>query len=115
MLMRDFENLRGDETLHEPEDVGVGASLNLAEIAFLVFGQEIELADLRESIGKKFLVAIEAAPANDILVDIPTGDFRGRNASAVADIARDCGVHECSSTKACFSAFHYQRYRKSDE
>ena len=59
VFARLVEDLRADEPLDQPEQVGIGTPLDLAQRAPLGFRQESELVDLREPIRQEFLTKVE--------------------------------------------------------
>ena len=94
---RDLEHLRADVALDEAKHVGVGAALDLAQEAALVGIDEPEAPDLRELVGHELLGELEAAAADDVLVDVPAdflGCFDALRVAAGA-VAYDCGIHDC--------------------
>jgi len=70
-----LQHLGADEALDQPEHVGVGAPLDLAEINLLVRREEVEPACQCKPVGQKFVGAVEQPPANDVGLDVPTNAF----------------------------------------
>src|SRR5258708_2012255 len=78
-----LQNLGIDEALHQPEDVGVGAALDLPDEPFLTRRQGGELASEREPVRQEFLGVVEAASTDDVLLDVPTHPLGGLNAPRI--------------------------------
>ncbi len=70
-----LQDLGADVALDQPEHIGVGAPLDLAEIHFLVWREEIEPIRQTEPVGQKLVGAIEPAAANNVGLDVPANAF----------------------------------------
>src|SRR5690606_38192715 len=66
-----FEHLRADEPFDEPEHVGVGAPLHLAEETLLLDVENVDFVDARQAVGQVLQVRLEEAVADDVAVDVP--------------------------------------------
>ena len=84
VALADLERLRADVALHQPEDVGVGAALDLRHEAHLAGLQKSQLLDLRHAVGHELLVEVEAAAANHVAVDVPADSLRRFDALRIA-------------------------------
>src|SRR5690606_2581190 len=71
VLAADLQHLGGDEALDQAEDVGVGPALDLAQQPALRGIEELEGVGLRQPVGEKFLVELEAATAKHVAIDVP--------------------------------------------
>ncbi len=85
VIPADLEHLRADETLHQPEHVGVRAALHLRHQQPLRRVQERQTVHLRESVRQELVGRVEVTAANHIEVDIPADPTRHFNAFRVAD------------------------------
>src|SRR6186997_2567215 len=65
------EHLGADKPLDEPEDIGVRATLDLAEQARLFLGEKIEMIDLRQRVGQELAGKVERTPLKQIAIDLP--------------------------------------------
>src|SRR4029078_4317515 len=92
---RDLHHLRADVALDQAEDVRVRAALALRHELALVGAGEGEALDLRELVGHELLGEVEAAAADDVLVDVPADLLRRFDGFRVAGGAcgQDCGIH----------------------
>ena len=79
-----IEDLRPDEALDEPEHVGVGATLDLAQVAPLALAKELELVHLRNAVGQELAREIEAAAADDVAIDVEAHPLGNLDAPRVA-------------------------------
>jgi hypothetical protein len=95
MRSGDVDQLRADESLHEAEHVGVGASLDLADEALLAGGREREASHRRETVGNELAGIVEIAAADHVAVDLPAHLLRSLDAPGVTGGAwfLDCGIH----------------------
>ena len=71
VVVAQFEHLGVDEALDQPEDVGVGAALDLADEPLFIGRQGRERVGERKPVRKELVGGIEAAPPDDVLVDVP--------------------------------------------
>lgn len=81
MIAAQLQNLGVDVALDEPEHVGVGASLHLAEVPFLVRREGIEPVGHGQPIGQEFPGEVEPAATNDISFDVPANPLRSGDAA----------------------------------
>src|SRR5512132_1214766 len=91
MLAAELQHLGVNETLDQPEDVGVRTALYLADETPFIFGQRGELLRQRQSVGQKLLRATEPAASNYVLVNVPAHALGRPDTTGVA-IAGD-GFH----------------------
>ena len=84
VIVAQFEHLGVDEALDQPEDVGVGAALDLAHEPLFAGRQRGERIGERKAVRKKFVRGIEAAPADDVLLDIPSHPLGCLDAALIA-------------------------------
>ena len=73
VLAGELEHLGADVALDEPEDVGVGAALHLAQQAALRVREEREFVDLRQAGGQERLREVEIAAAHHVARRCPSG------------------------------------------
>ena len=83
VIAADLEHLCVDVTLDEAEDIRIGATLYLAEIALLAVGQEGELLHFGQSVRQELLSRVECPVPNYVFFDGPSHPFRCRNSAGV--------------------------------
>ena len=66
-----IEHLGADESLDQPEDIGVGAALDLAEQPRLVLGEKAESIDPRKPVGQELAREVEGTALQQIAIDLP--------------------------------------------
>ena len=71
VLVAQFQHLGIDEPLHQPEDVGVGAALDLAHEPLFSRRQGGERVGQDEPIRKELVGGIEAASPDDVRLHVP--------------------------------------------
>src|SRR5215471_5490493 len=81
MIAAELQDLGADETLDQPEHVGVGPALHLAEIDPFFRREEVKPRRQGKPIGQKLFGAIQPTSANDIGLDVPANAFRVGNAA----------------------------------
>src|SRR4029077_20784995 len=64
VIFAQFQNLRIDETLDQPKDIGVGAALDLAHKPLFIGRQGGERIGERQSVWQELVSGIEAAAPN---------------------------------------------------
>lgn len=75
MVATDLEHLGVYEALHQTEHIGIGAALQLTETLGLLGVEKPQSVDQRQSIGEKFVIEIETAPPNNVLLYIPANSL----------------------------------------
>ena len=71
VIMAQFKNLGIDETLDQPEDIGVGAALDLAHKPLFIGRQGRERIGQGKPVRKELVGDIEAAPPDDVRLYLP--------------------------------------------
>ena len=84
VVAAELEHLGVDEALDQAEDVGVGAALDLAHEALFAGRQRRERVGERKAVGQEFVRGIEAAAADDVLLDVPAHPLGCLDAARVA-------------------------------
>ena len=91
MIAAQLQHLGADKAFDQPEHVGVGAALHLAEIPPLLRRKEMPACRQGEPVGQEFVGEIEPAAADDVGLDVPADPFRAGD-TAGEPLARCC-VH----------------------
>ena len=89
VIVAQFQDLGVDEALDQPEDIGVGAALDLAHEPLFIGRQGRERIGQGKPVRKELVGGIEAAPADDVLVDVPAHPLGRLNAARIPVAARD--------------------------
>jgi len=84
VLTGQCEHLRADEALDQPEDVSVGAALDLAQRAPLSLCEESDLVDHRQPVGQELLREVKLTAADHVGVDVPADPLGRFDAACVA-------------------------------
>jgi hypothetical protein len=69
VIAADLEHLCIDVPLDESEDIRIGATLYLAEIALLAVGQKGEFLHSGKAVRQEFMFGVEGPVPNDVFVD----------------------------------------------
>ena len=91
VIVAQFQDLGIDEALDQPEDIGVGAALDLAHKPLFVGRQGGERVGQRKPVRKELVRGIEAAPPDDIIVYVPAHPLGGLNATRIPVAVTDFG------------------------
>ena len=82
VIVAQLQDLGVDEALDQPEDVGVGAALDLAHEALFVERQRGEGVGQGKPVGKEFVVGVETAPPDHVFLDLPAHPLGRLDSSA---------------------------------
>src|SRR5262245_18848856 len=91
--MAQLQHLGVDEALDQPEDIGVGAALDLTHEPLFAGRQGCELAGKGKSIRQELVAGVKAASADDILLDIPAHPLGRLNAARISLALGNPGDH----------------------
>ena len=83
MIVAQFQDLGVDESLDQPKDIGVGAALDLAREPLFISRQGRERIGERQPVRQELVGGIEAAPPDDVLVNIPSHPLGRLNAARI--------------------------------
>ena len=89
VVFAQLQDLGVDEALDQSKDIGVGAALDLAHEPLFSSRQGGERVGERKPVRQELVGGIEAAPADDVLVDVPSHPLRRLNATRVPIAGRD--------------------------
>jgi hypothetical protein len=92
-----LHHLGGDVALDQPEDVGVGAALDLGDQPLLGRAQEAEGRGLREAVGQEVLGVVEVAVADHVVVDLPADPLGCLDHLRVLAVVACCGLRHLMS------------------
>src|SRR5215469_3490861 len=112
MIAAQLKDLGIDKTLDQAEHVGVGAALNLAEIALLFRSEEGERARQGEDVREKLICEIEPPATDDVGLDVPANSLGGGNAAG-----KPLGwgsVHRSNSCCGMASNGHRPQHRRRE-
>jgi hypothetical protein len=102
VIVGQFQDFDIDEALDQPKDIGVGAALDLAHKPPFISRQGRERVGPGKPVRQELVGGIEAAPANDVLVDVPAHPLGRLNAARIPFAARDFGdrIHFLSPSRS---------------
>jgi hypothetical protein len=91
IITAQFKNLCVDETLDQPEYVGVGAALDLAHQPLFVSRKSRERVGQGKPVGKELVGDIEGTPTDHVLIEVPTHPLGRVNTACVPVTVRKPG------------------------
>jgi hypothetical protein len=104
VIVAQLQHLGVDEALDQPENIGVGAALDLTDEPLFVGRQSRELSDKGKPVRQKLVGSVEAAAPDHILFDVPAHPLGRLNTTCISFAVGRSNDHiHCASplTECC--------------